>query len=1842
MSDSAPAVQPPSEKPISPPVKKGDKKFWLMIVAIIVAIALISTTAYVLLLPKDEKLIELTLASEMDPSGTITIDAGRPVDLSVTSVLANEDEDISFDADTWTNVTYRWSRSPITLGSFDLLAKRTVTFTAGDAANSGTITCNITFDDSVRESQMVTLTASIVVSPPYLDSIAVTPSVKTLSSDEPWPFTATAMDSVGGTMTGVTFAWSVTNFSDEEHDLSAMTGSTVTFTGFVEGNASLNATATVGGISKTGSALIQIGGPAERSVDYYWYDMFDVPLGEWWDFRWEVYGTEEPLTDEYPYLFKWYGKEDGNFWTYTNMRLDITGRNMPELNMNENPEFLPYLGSSRGGTAIIDWYMQYLTADEMSAFPDATSAWLDGWVIALNGTTTLDQQAAMSVLGITSEELGNFASWWTANNASVNADYSDWMKYEAGRYRLDIYPMYEYPFTPLTFKIWAEEVGNSIVLNYNLVTWGMEALMTRWMHEAFMETEWYFEDMDFHAVIGPEDADLDVSTAVEYAMYAYETTLESEPCWMWEALVQDYVESSLAHPVSDYDLYADKEYLMLSPGSPLYGDMMTYDYAPGAWNLTEGETISIEWPSDDQLFLRHGGDYIVYEEYGSMRCDYSEPMWTDFSDLISVDTAERVLTFEGPLDVWTWSKDQTVDENLASEWDRLGILPYGMPTIEFRMAGPPMASSFDVEPSTLDVEGGTPLSVTVTVKDQYGEVYPGYAGTIGFESTDELATLPSDYEFVVGDAGVRLFTDAVVFNTEGVQTITARDSVDSSLFGVSDDISVAEPPMPTSLLIEGVTNPILKGNSSNFTVTVLDQFGDLYPGYTGEIEFSSNDSSAVFTPATYTFVPGDSGVAPFTYGVVFNTGGVHDLTAVDTSDPSISDSLLGIVVLQLKLVVSYDPVDVIANETAVDVTVEVFDQYDDPFIEYIGTVELTSTDGLIYMPELSHEFDLADEGVYTFSDIVMGMPGTQTITATDANDATITGSVDVDVSEEAVASSFRLTDLPPTCRVGTPYDLTVTVLDQYDRVYPDYLGTVDFDTNRSGEVTLPSSYEFLVADAGVHQFVDGVTFTAVNTFSIYCTDSIDSSITGSVDDIYATDVDIVISKFTVEGITDMWNGNTSDVTVTAYDQFDNVFTIYEGTIHFMVDPDVGTISLPADYKFLLADEGIHTFPAAVSFSDPDTYNVSVQDTVVTSANGWQDDIVISQGPYAARLEISGAPSSVPSGTSFTVTVTVYDQWDNVFEDYDGTVVFSSDDTAATLPDPYPFELVDAGEHEFTDELILVTEGDQTITVEDSVDAALTDTVAVTVTEAVVRSMAFTVYDMLAEPWGEWWDAPTWGRETMYQDSFVINRGEYNTMLYLPGYDAKIDKVVRTQGIIMAPYRMSMEGQNLPELDASNPVFMPTLGSGSSTGAAVQLDLYFQYLSTDWWADYWVTEWGDNANWPGDSAFPMTSSDGYDVGTNMTVTMNREAALLWMGIPNDSTNPLTWWTANKATYKTAWETWLSNQGNVVYDIYCGFEWTMDFRFAPSNPSMMDLSVDGDGNVVLKIGVITWGYEVLMCRWLDAAGLMTHQPWYEDFSMSVTYGETMSNLVSDAVCQYSMHAVKANGTTEDPAWVWESVRIDYIGSFGAHLISDYDDYVALYYQTWNAGDSRFGYDAMYDTAPGIFDLNDGEQLIFQLSTESDVIGYLGKHTPNYDDDYLDVMYSDDPSGFEAIQQDGSMELGYYITNPADPLDLMSMYNPTTKTLTIDGDSSYDFDNVHWGTGALYHGAPWIEFNIVTPKAAVASVPMTEVVESEPVAVSGSSGAAELLSLCAVVSASMIAIAALGCNVRRIENA
>jgi hypothetical protein len=116
--------------------------------------------------------------------------------------------------------------------------------------------------------------------------------------------------------------------------------------------------------------------------------------------------------------------------------------------------------------------------------------------------------------------------------------------------------------------------------------------------------------------------------------------------------------------------------------------------------------------------------------------------------------------------------------------------------------------------------------------------------------------------------------------------------------------------------------------------------------------------------------------------------------------------------------------------------------------------------------------------------------------------------------------------------------------------------------------------------------------------------------------------------------------------------------------------------------------------------------------LIASASGLADsaplEIPVLPGPIHHFL-LTGALPQLQAGTPAPITVTAYDEYDNIKTDYQGTPDFSSSDSRATLPGPYTYYLSDAGVHSYRPGPRFASLGPQTLTVNGaSIDITITN------------------------------------------------------------------------------------------------------------------------------------------------------------------------------------------------------------------------------------------------------------------------------------------------------------------------------------------------------------------------------------------------------------------------------------------------------------------------------------------------------------------------------------------------------
>lgn len=137
-----------------------------------------------------------------------------------------------------------------------------------------------------------------------------------------------------------------------------------------------------------------------------------------------------------------------------------------------------------------------------------------------------------------------------------------------------------------------------------------------------------------------------------------------------------------------------------------------------------------------------------------------------------------------------------------------------------------------------------------------------------------------------------------------------------------------------------------------------------------------------------------------------------------------------------------------------------------------------------------------------------------------------------------------------------------------------------------------------------------------------------------------------------------------------------------------------------------------TYTTVVIPAGQSSVNVYYKDTVsgtptitgtVAGATLFTQTATISS-PF--RFVVSGVSDPIKAGVASSVTIRVTDKNGNQRNDYTGTIVFSSNDTAATVPANYTMKSTDYGIKTFTNGVVMGSIGDYCITAEDSVDGAI--------------------------------------------------------------------------------------------------------------------------------------------------------------------------------------------------------------------------------------------------------------------------------------------------------------------------------------------------------------------------------------------------------------------------------------------------------------------------------------------------------------------------------------------------------
>ena len=497
---------------------------------------------------------------------------------------------------------------------------------------------------------------------------------------------------------------------------------------------------------------------------------------------------------------------------------------------------------------------------------------------------------------------------------------------------------------------------------------------------------------------------------------------------------------------------------------------------------------------------------------------------------------------------------------------------------------------------TIDTAGAAG-EATVTAYDSYGNVATGYAGAASVTSSDPQADLPSRVNFL-GTLGTATFN--VTLDTAGTQTITATDTDTPGITGVESGITV-HPAAAATLAIAGLPAAVTAGTANDVTVTAHDAYGNVATGYAGTVSLASSDPHAVLPPS-YNLTGSDQGT--HTFSIVFKSAGPQSLTATAAGAPSFATTDSGITVQPAAaqtLAVTGLPAAVIAG-AAEPVTVTAYDAFDNVATGYAGTISFRSSDGHAVLPE-SFSFDAADAGTCTLS-VVFGTMGSQSITATDTENSSITGT----------ASGITVRAVPQ-----------ITWSSPASIVYGTPLGSVQLDAtaNTAGTFTyLPAADTIL--DAGNDQTVS-VIFTPSDGTD-YVTTSANTAITvikatpilQATDDGGPFDGSPFPASATIAGV--------DHAPATTLDGMTPTLTYFDGS--GISGPSLGSAapSAPGTYTALAAVPGDGNYAAASS--PPVTFTIGKGAASLTLASSLGTAVFGQSVTFIAHV---GAGAGTPTG-----------------------------------------------------------------------------------------------------------------------------------------------------------------------------------------------------------------------------------------------------------------------------------------------------------------------------------------------------------------------------------------------------------------------------------------------------------------------------------------------------------------------------------------------------------------------------------------------------------------------------------
>lgn len=294
--------------------------------------------------------------------------------------------------------------------------------------------------------------------------------------------------------------------------------------------------------------------------------------------------------------------------------------------------------------------------------------------------------------------------------------------------------------------------------------------------------------------------------------------------------------------------------------------------------------------------------------------------------------------------------------------------------------------------------------ITIVMDPVEGFIVDGQGRRLGYsDATGPLTEIPGSFYY--GDEnGVGWLTEPVdgslhleLTGQGGSYNVLVEGGQGNQMVGLTASGSLAQGerklvdvpfygPGPVSTLVAMGPGIAGSGAISTILVDAVDAGGNVNPGYTGTVHFTSTDGSALL-PADYTFTAEDAGVHAFQ--VNLKSLGNQKVTVADTAGTLTTDTQVTIVGPATHFRIDASPS--IFPGVPASFVVRALDSLGNQAVGYTGTVHLSSTDGTALLPP-NFTFPAEAQGQAVLP-VTLEKTGSQTVTVRDVNSLSIQGQI---------------------------------------------------------------------------------------------------------------------------------------------------------------------------------------------------------------------------------------------------------------------------------------------------------------------------------------------------------------------------------------------------------------------------------------------------------------------------------------------------------------------------------------------------------------------------------------------------------------------------------------------------------------------------------------------------------------------------------------------------------------------------------------------------------------------------------------------------------------------------------